>query len=104
MPLQLVRNWLGHANVSQMSTYLAANNEWVEADMDASLRGARGIPKADCITTRNDGAQTAATGFDAGRQTTENADGMRTDVDSDQLFYYGVPGSIPGGAISCPCS
>src|SRR5437762_3516622 len=90
VPLQVVRDWLGHANVSQTSTYLASTSEGGFEAMRRFEAFQKQIA-SPCITGQNTAPQSATTGTDAGQRTTENIDETRSDDDSDPTFNHGVP-------------
>ena len=80
VPLQVVRDWLGHANVSQTSTYLATTSEG-EYEAMRRFEAFQKSVASPCITGSDKAPQSAAIGTDEGQETTENIDGNRSGDD-----------------------
>jgi integrase len=94
VPLQTVRDWLGHSNVSQTSTYLASTSE---GEFEA-MRRFEAFQKEiafPCIGGRDNAPRTAANGTDAGQETPINIEENRSDNDPGLPVAQEVAGSIP---------
>jgi integrase len=99
VPLQVVRDWLGHANVSQTSTYLATTSEG-EYEAMRRFEAFQKTVASPCMTGSEGAPQPGTIGTDAGQESTENIDESRSDHDFGEAENRSVDGSIPPLATS----
>lgn len=93
VPLQVVRDWLGHANVSQTSTYLASTSEG-EYDAMRRFEAFQTAVASPCIPGQNTAPQPATTSTDAEQETAEKIDEGRSDMGLQQTRHH---------LFNCPC-
>jgi integrase len=100
VPLQVVRDWLGHANVSQTSTYLAMTS----ASGYEAMRRFEPFQKQiafPCIAGEEKAPQTGTIGRDVGQKTTENIEENRSGDDLIQTESRSVDSSILSLDTTC---
>ena len=92
VPLNVVKELLGHTNISQTSTYLGVTEA---ATYDALRRfWSQTEIASPCMSGQNNGAQSATNDRGARHEDTENIDENRSDVDTDQPENRSVDSSI----------
>jgi integrase len=105
IPLSTIQRWLGHANISQTSTYLATTSAF-EYEAMRRFDEARGTeagqrPSApiasDCILSQESRSQCDTIETDEEQENTINTDETSDEIVPGHTFNQGVPGSIPGG-------
>jgi hypothetical protein len=99
VPLQVVRDWLGHANVSQTSTYLSSTSEG-EYEAMRRFEAFQKQIASPCIAGQNNVPQPASVSLDVSQDTRINIDENQSGDNLWQTENRSVDGSIPPLATS----